>query len=183
MKPLFSIHAGEYLFGNAVEARFPKLRNWIPSKDDGIDFLITDEHCEKPLSIQVKYSKDFNWTHGNPILKPHVKSIGWYSLTREKIRLSKADYWVLVNYDGMKRDVDFLFIKPSKLLAIYDSLGRSGKRIESYVLVTKDNNCYETRGIGKKQLESILTGVLDNTNRDLKLYLEDWNIIKKHFKL
>jgi hypothetical protein len=183
MKPIFTIHAGEYLFGNAVEARFPKLRNWIPSKDNGIDFLITDEFCKEPLSIQVKYSKDFNWSHGNPKLKPHVKSIGWYSLTREKIELSKADYWVLVNYDGMRRDADFLFIKPSELLTKFDSLGRSGKRIESYILITNENNCYETRGIGKKQLESILIGELDNTNRDLKSYLSNWNIIKKHFNL
>jgi hypothetical protein len=182
MKPLFTIHAGEYLFGNAVEARFPKLRNWIPSKDDGIDFLITDEDCKRPLSIQVKYSKDFNWSHGNPILKPHVKSAGWYSLNREKIENSKADYWVFVNYDGVMRDADFLFIKPKELLAMYDSLGRSSKRIESYIMVTNKNKCYETRGINKKELESILSGALDNTNRDLKQYLERWNILEKHYR-
>ena len=182
MKPLFTIHGGEYLFGNEIETRFPELSIWIPSKDDGIDFLLTNSENKKPLSIQVKYSKDFNWLHGNILLKPHVKSIGWYSLNREKIKNSKADYWVFVNYDGFQRSVDYLFIKPSELIEKFIALERLSERVECYILVTNDGKCYETRGIKKRDIENILTGTLDNTDRDLKLHLERWDIIESHFE-
>jgi len=181
MKPLFTIHGGEYLFGITMELRFPELRIWIPAKDDGIDFLVTDVEHKKTLSVQVKYSKDFNWSHGNPVLKPHVKSAGWYSLNREKIENSKADYWVMVNYDGVKKNTDFLFIKPQDLLTKYDSLGRTGKRIESYIMVMNNGECYETRGMRKREMNTILSGSLSNTNRCLKPYIEEWGVIEKYF--
>ena len=183
MKPLFTIHGGEYLFGNELELRYPTLRMWVPSKDDGIDFLVTDENTKNPLALQVKYSKDFNWSHGSPVLKPHVKSAGWYSLTKKKIVESKADYWVFVNYDGFERTIDYLFFKPSELIERFDSLGRTGDRIECYIMVTKDGNCYETRGINKSNQDEILDGSLKGTNRDLKDFFERWKVINKHFKI
>lgn len=182
MKPLFTIHGGEYLFGNELESRFPKLRIWIPSKDDGIDFLLTDTNNEKPLSIQVKYSRDFNVSHGKIILKPHTKSAGWYSLNREKIKNSKADYWVFLNYDGFKCTADYLFFKPLDLLKMFDALGRKSKSIVSYILVTNDLKCYETRNLGKKDFPALLSGALNKTDRDLTSYLDQWDIIKKHFR-
>ena len=182
MKPLFTIHAGEYLFGNEVESRFPNLRIWIPSKDDGIDFLLTDRENKKTLSIQVKYSKDFNWTHGKQNLKPLTKTAGWYSLNREKIENSMADFWVLVNYDGFRRIADYIFIKPHDLLNKFNSLGRSGKRIESYVWVTNSVKCYETRNLKKGELNALVSGKSNDEKRDLTAYLEKWDVIQKHFK-
>jgi hypothetical protein len=41
MKPLFTIHAGEYLVGLHVQKSL-KLNAWIPAKDTGIDLLVTD---------------------------------------------------------------------------------------------------------------------------------------------
>ena len=182
MKPLFTIHGGEYLFGNELEARFPELRIWIPSKDDGIDFLLTNREHQKPLTIQIKYSRDFNWSHGNIILKPHTKSAAWYSLNREKIENSKADYWVLVNYDGFKRSADYIFIKPTELLAKFDALNRKAKRIECYVMVTENMKCYETRNLRKPDYPLLLSGALDKTQRNLTHHLERWDIIEKHFR-
>lgn len=182
MKPLFTIHGGEYLFGNEVEARFPELRIWVPSKDDGIDFLITNNKNKNPISFQVKYSKDFNWSHGNILLKPHTKSAGWYSIYREKIEKSNADYWVLVNYDGFKKSTDYIFIKPKELISKFISLGRNSHRIESYVLVTNDLKCYETRGLKKKEFNTLLSGGLEKKERDLTPYLERWDIIENNFR-
>ncbi len=40
MKPLFTIHAGEYLVGERIEKNFKEWNVWIPSKDTGIDLLV-----------------------------------------------------------------------------------------------------------------------------------------------
>ena len=38
MKPLFTIHEGEFLVGSHIEKKFRDWNVWIPSKDKGIDF-------------------------------------------------------------------------------------------------------------------------------------------------
>ncbi|ENY3129647.1 hypothetical protein ACFXAP_003729 [Vibrio cholerae] len=53
MKPIFTIHAGEFLVGSHLEQKFGKKINvWIPSKDTGVDFLLTDSSNQKTTSIQ-----------------------------------------------------------------------------------------------------------------------------------
>jgi hypothetical protein len=36
MKPIFTIHAGEYLVGSYIEEHYKYFNVWIPSKDTGI---------------------------------------------------------------------------------------------------------------------------------------------------
>ncbi len=62
MKPLFTIHAGEYLVGSHIENQFKDWRVWIPSKDTGIDLLVSNADNSKTASIQVKFQKTF-WSH------------------------------------------------------------------------------------------------------------------------
>jgi hypothetical protein len=42
MKPIFSIHAGEYLTGSHIENKFRQVNVWVPAKDTGIDLLVSD---------------------------------------------------------------------------------------------------------------------------------------------
>ena len=58
MRPIFTVHAGEYLVACEIETRYKNHQVWIPSKDSGIDLLVTDLSCQKVASIQVKFSKD-----------------------------------------------------------------------------------------------------------------------------
>ena len=58
MRPIFTIHAGEYLVATEIERAFPKLQIWIPSRDTGVDLLVTDRLQTKVASLQVKFSKD-----------------------------------------------------------------------------------------------------------------------------
>jgi hypothetical protein len=183
MKPLFTIHGGEYLFANEVEAKFPKLRIWLPGKDIGLDFLLTDEKCLKPLTIQVKYSRDFNWSKGAADIKEHIKSTGWYSINRKKLTNSTADYWVLLNYDGFRRATDFLFIKPADLLNKFNLLKRKGTTIQSYITITDTRKAFDIRDLGKKEQPKVLDGSLDGGVRDFTPYLNKWDIIKTHFGL
>jgi hypothetical protein len=41
MRPIFTVHAGEFLAGQYIEREFKK-NVWVPRKDTGIDLLVTD---------------------------------------------------------------------------------------------------------------------------------------------
>ena len=73
MKSLFSIHAGEYLVGSHIEKSYPKWNVWIPSKDTGIDLLVTN------LTFSQTFTKKF-WL-GNqsdlPELEAFNQAIFW----------------------------------------------------------------------------------------------------------
>ncbi len=42
MKPLFTIHGGEYLVGSYIERHFKRVNVWVPSRDTGVDLLVSD---------------------------------------------------------------------------------------------------------------------------------------------
>jgi hypothetical protein len=69
MKPLFTVHAGEYLVGEHIKHTYPRWNVWVPSKDTGIDLLVTSAKNRKTVALQVKFIKDFNPTHGSPLLQ------------------------------------------------------------------------------------------------------------------
>jgi len=97
MKPLFTIHQGEYLVRSHIEqnVRGPdgeKLNVWIPSKDTGVDILVTDKANKKLVPLQVKFSKNFSVMHYPNDMKARLMCCGWWSLNREKIVNSTADY-------------------------------------------------------------------------------------------
>jgi hypothetical protein len=125
MKPISSIHAGEYLVGTHIEENYKTFNVWLPSKDTGIDLLVTDKTNSKTVSLQVKFSKDFLGSLGNSlseVVTTKVKSGGWWTFNPEKIRSSRADLWVLVLYRFSRRDYDLLVIEPTELLRRYEKL-------------------------------------------------------------
>jgi len=94
MKPLFTIHAGEYLVGALIEQRFKRLNVWIPLRDTGIDLLVSDRRNSRSVSLQVKFSKDFLVTHMGPAFQKQLRACGWWTINRDKLRASPADYWI-----------------------------------------------------------------------------------------
>jgi hypothetical protein len=93
MKPLVTIHAGEYLVGAYIEQHFKRINVWIPLRDTGIDLLVSDRRNGRSLSLQVKFSKDFLVTHMGPAFQKQLRACGWWTINREKLRTSPADYW------------------------------------------------------------------------------------------
>src|SRR5262249_40876588 len=77
MRPLFTVHAGEYLVGAHIEQSHPKWRVWMPTKDTGIDLLVTDVRNRRAVSLQVKFSKDFNPTNRTILLQNKLRASGW----------------------------------------------------------------------------------------------------------
>lgn len=116
MKPLFTTHTGEFVVGDYIERKFSRVNLWVLSRDIGTDLLVTDSKNKKAVSLQVKFSRDFLATHMPSIFQKPLRACGWWSLNREKIAKSKADFWVFVSIGFERRSTDFVVIKPPELL-------------------------------------------------------------------
>ena len=183
MKPIFTIHAGEYLAGSYIESSLrdnngEKVNLWIPSKDTGIDLLITDKSNKFTTSLQIKFSKDFLITHGRKEYQKHLLSHGWWTLDRNKIIESKADYWVFVLHTFNSKNMQYIILSPTELYRRLNSIHPNSKRLQTYLWVSKNQKCWETRGLKKDETDDL---VLNNgttaTNRDFSRFLNNWSVL------
>ena len=175
MQPIFTIHAGEYLVADYIERHYGNshhLRVWVPSKDDGIDLLVTDDKCRNAVSLQVKYSKSYD-------CKSEYDASGWWKLNREKIEKSKADYWVFVmpEFLGKKKvsSCCFVILTPKelikRLMLIHEKNHEKDKPYNMYLTV-KGDVAIETRGANmadRNMLFAEPTG-----HRDFSCFLNRW---------
>ncbi len=182
MKPLFTIHAGEFLVASYIEQQFKKYLVWIPSRDSGVDLLLTDTDCKVAVSIQVKFSRDFLATHMSDALRPGLKACGWFTLKRQKIVDSTAKFWIFVLYPFNQKEVDFVIIPPFAILDLLTSVHGQRNAFQSYIWVTKDKRCWETRGLTREEHLSISQGSYQNPARELTAYLNNWSPIHAALK-
>ena len=182
MRPIFTIHAGEYLVANQIEERFSKslgLRVWIPSKDDGIDLLVTDDACKKSVKLQVKFSKDFD--HG-----VEYRASGWWTLNSTKIAASPADFWVLAlpMTDGANvyRDCFFIALPLKELLRkLKMAHGKPSKKdVYNLYLTVENNTVVDTRSLKKKDVTKAFMNLKDD--RNYSKYLEGLDLIAGEFQ-
>ena len=110
MKPLFTIHAGEFLAGDYIERKFRHVNVWLPAKDTGVDLLVSDKKNKKTVSLRVKFGRDYLVTHGPLYLKERLRASGWWAPSRQKIKTSVANYWVFVLLGFKCRSTDFIII-------------------------------------------------------------------------
>ena len=80
MRSLFTVHAGEYVVASEIERRFRRTNVWVPSRDTGVDLLVTDRRSRGALSLQVKFSKDFLATHMEPAFQKQLRACGWWTI-------------------------------------------------------------------------------------------------------
>ncbi|MGE0568698.1 MAG: hypothetical protein AB7O73_12170 [Bacteroidia bacterium] len=182
MKPIFTIHAGEYLVGSEIEKKLRGYNVWIPSKDSGIDLLVTNRNNTKTASLQVKFSKDFNATHVKEVFRPYIKGAGWWRLNRNKIKNSKADLWVFILYSFQHKGQDYIIIKPKDLLSLFSKTGRSEDTIHCYITVTNNKTVFETRGVNHKDMQLVCRNQYNNKIRNLKQYLNNWQPVTQKLK-
>lgn len=178
MKPLFTIHAGEFVVGDFIGRNFREVNVWVPTKDTGIDLLVTNNKNTKAVSLQVKFSRDFLATHMDAIFQKPLRACGWWSLNRQKIVNSIANYWIFVLVGFERRSTDCVIIKPSELLHRLDLIHGKPKTIQSYLWVTEKNHCWETRGLKRQEQIAVAQGQFSDSKRDLSKYLNDWSPIK-----
>ena len=180
MKRLFNLHAGEIVVGEHIENAYKNVRVWVPTKDSGIDILVTDKNNKKTLSLQVKYSKDYTFELKDARVKKEIRASGWWTLNRQKIVQSEADYWIFVLRGFESSDFDFIIIPPEELLRRLDTL--YPKKVNSchvYISVTEKKKCWTTRGLGKTDMSLIAQGQYKNDERDFGDYLNNWSPINE----
>jgi hypothetical protein len=180
MKPMSTVHVGEYLVGEHIERAYPRWNVWVPSKDRGIDLLVSDAKNRKTVSLQVKFSKDFNLTDGSPPLQDRLLAAGWWTLDPKKIQKSHADFWVFVLPSFVEKKPSFIILPPAELLRRFRAIhGRSNKRIHSYLRVTKTQRCWEARGLANADQELVALDRYSNVDRDFTVFLNAWRQIEK----
>jgi hypothetical protein len=172
MRPLFTIHAGEFLVGSEIERKFRRVNVWLPTKDTGIDLLVSDSTNSETVSLQVKFSRDYLATHVKEVaLQRELRAFGWWTPTRKQIEKSSAHYWVFVLFGFENRRADFVIIKPDD--------EKAAEKFQSYLWVTKHGRCYETRGLKRSDKLLIAGRKFTNAARDFTGYLNNWTPIKE----
>lgn len=183
MKPLFTIHAGEYLAGAYIERAYREWNVWIPSKDTGIDLLVTDKRNRKTVSLQVKFSKDFNPTHGDLLVQNRLLATGWWTHDPKKIQKSEADFWIFVLPSFVEKETSYIILPPAELLRRFKAIQGTGKkRIHSYLRVTRTGRCWEARGLPKADQELLALDRFTDKNRDFTEFLNGWKQIETKLK-
>ena len=175
MRPLFTVHAGEFLVGEFIEKSFPTLDVWIPAKDTGIDLLVTNMAASTMVSLQVKLSRDYKPPEASSDFDRILVAAGWLTLSHDKIAASSADYWVFVLVSHERKMLpQFIVIPPSELLArLIATHGRS-KSYHFYPWVTKSSVALDGRGLHKAQKKQLADGSLPLGDRDLSKFLGNW---------
>jgi hypothetical protein len=128
-KPLFAVHAGEFVAGGFIERHFRRVNVWVPAKDTGVDLLVSDARNKRVASFQVKFSRDFLATDMPAVFQKPLRACGWWTLEREKAAKSPADYWIFVLAGFARRSTDFIIISPSELLRRLEAIHGRLKRI------------------------------------------------------
>ncbi len=174
MRPLFTIHAGEFLVGEYIEHRFRNTNVWLPSKDTGVDLLVTNKNNSKSVSLQVKYSRDFVVTNLSAEFQESIRSFGWWTFDAEKLRSSTADYWVLLIVGFSHRSNDHIIIKPKELYKLLRNLHPKVKKFQTYIWVTQKDKCWETRDLIQEEKRQVASDDYNNISRDLSPFLNAW---------
>lgn len=179
MQPLFTLHAGEYLVGAHIERHFKKTNVWVPTKDTGIDLLVSDSQNRAAVSLQVKFSKDFLVTHMRPEFQERLRACGWRTINREKLAKSRADYWVFVLQGFASRSTDFVVAPRQELLGRLTAIHGVHKTVQSYIWVTSEPKCWETRGLARADQLLVAEGDFLHRARELTQWLNNWDPIAK----
>jgi hypothetical protein len=179
VRPLFTIHAGEYLVASEIERRFRLTNVWVPSRDTGVDLLVTDRRSQRSVSLQVKFSKDFLTTHMEPAFQKQLRGCGWWTIDRQKLAKSPADYWVFVLQGFANRSIDFVIVPPRELARRLTAIHGRDKKVHTYLWVTEDKRCWETRGMRRTDQLLLAHGEYVNRKRDFTAWLNNWTPVQR----
>lgn len=179
MRPLFTVHAGEFVVGEFIEQSFPTLDVWIPAKDTGIDLLVTGPSSEKSVSLQVKLSRDYKPFEAKDDFQRSIAAAGWLTIDHKKLANSRAEWWVfvLVSHER-KMKPQFIVIRPKELLRRLTVIHGKSKSYHFYPWITKKDRCLDGRGLLRSDREQLANGTIVLGERDLSSFLSNWSALK-----
>lgn len=170
MKPLFTIHEGEFLVGDHINRRLGhKFDVWVPTKDTGVDLLVTRKGRRgASVALQVKFSRGFSI---RAEMARHLIATSWYTLEPKKVLASRADLWVFVILT-LKHEVHFVVIPTRELRRRIPRRGSGTWNL--YLWVFDGGSCYQVRDLRhEERLNAMHRGVRDR-HRDFSHWLENW---------
>ena len=174
VRPIFTIHAGELLAGSYIEAKFKNLNVWIPSKDTGVDLLVTDKSNRKTAPLQVKFSKDFLPGHATEFLRKNLVAWGWWTFDLSKLKATRADLWVLVSMSFGSSEAQYVVIPSGKLYEICTDIHGHNNKCHVYLTVTRHKRCWATRGLSKDDMIAVAKNEFTHEKRDFSQWLNNW---------
>lgn len=174
MKPLFTIHEGEFLVGDHINRELGhKYDVWVPTKDSGVDLLVTCKRRRgKAVALQVKFSRGFGIREE---MARHLIATSWFTLDPVKVRKSQADLWVFVILT-LKHEEHFVVI-PTRELRKRLPRGNGGKW-NLYLWVFDDGACYQVRDLGREETLDVLHRGVRDPQRDFSEWLEQWKLLE-----
>lgn len=176
MRPLFTIHAGEFVVGELLHKKFPDLNIWIPAKDTGVDLLITNKNNNSSISVQVKITRDYKKLEATSIFDENLIAAGWLSLSHEKIAGSSANYWIIVLISQeRKMKPQFIVIPPGELLRKLTKVHGESSNYNFYPWVMKSEIALDGRGLLKADKEQLSNGNMEIADRELSQFLNNWS--------
>jgi len=188
MRPLFTVHAGEFIVGEFIEQTFRNLNVWLPSKDTGIDFLVTDKKNTSTVSLQVKLSRDYRKPEAVDDFQQGLIAAGWLTISHEKIEKSQANYWVFVLVSNERKwTPHFIVIKPVELLARLSRIHGNKRSYHFYpwIINTNDNSsiALQGRGLNANERLSLMRDGIKDEDRNFTTFLEDWSALENLNKI
>ena len=175
MKPLFTVHEGEFLVGDHINRNFgKKYEVWIPAKDTGVDLLLTPTRGQrKPIKLQVKFSRSFGVKEVPP---DQSLARRWYTLKPTKIRQSRADLWIFVILT-LRHQPYYILIPTADLKR---RIPRGSTKVwHLYLTAFVNKKCYNTRGLRASDVRASLLDGVQDPHRDFSRYLNSWNLLDK----
>jgi hypothetical protein len=182
MKTLFTIHAGEFLVGSEIERLYPSAQIWLPSKDTGIDLLVTNARNTRAVTLQVKYSRDFV-PKMDLALAQGLRASGWWTYSRKKLRASKADLWIFVLSSFSHKKTHYILVHPAELDRRLGAIHGTSDRVQSYFCVTEGKEkCWDARNLPRRDYILITNHTYSNQDRDFTEFLDNWKVLEQTVK-
>jgi hypothetical protein len=173
MKPLFTIHAGEFLVGDYINRRLGKKFDvWVPTKDSGVDLLVTRKD-RKGGAVGLKFSRSFGIDEA---MTQHLIATSWFTLDPAGIRKSQADLWVLVILN-LRHEGHYIVIPTEELRKRIPPACKGKWNL--YLWVLKNGFSYQVRDLPKEEKLDILHCGVKDKHRDFSQWLENWDLLDK----
>jgi hypothetical protein len=180
MRPIFTVHAGEFLIGEYIEKKYPKLNVWVPSKDTGVDLLVTNKANSESVSLQVKLSRDYRSIQTVDEFVQNMSVAGWLMLDHKKISASTANLWVFILVSHEKRvEPKHLIIEPQQLLRQLVATHGESKRYNFYPWVMKNSVALDGRGLSVSDKNRLLAENFELGARNYSNCLANWDALDK----
>jgi hypothetical protein len=124
-------------------------------------------------------SKDHLVTHRGPEFQRSLRACGWWTIDRDKLKRSAADYWVFVLQGFANRSVDFVVVPPRDLLQRLQRIHGRHRRYQSYLWVAEKKRCWESRDLKRRDQLLIVLGEYADRSRDFTHWLNAWSPVAR----